>query len=201
MLSPPCYCGWRGLPLNTYRGSQNKGDNEKNIFKYMLSQSKRVVERAFGILSQKFQIYQRTLQLLPENEDIIFATCTLHSYLSDQGVGLSAMGSYANDQSNITKMPKQECNAHWSAVEVTDKFKQIFNSPSGSVPWQNKTVQCCATLQYSVFLSRLCHHISYLTCHLIPHIYAPILLIFHPLLKTNLQHSLQANSRSVVEER
>jgi len=31
-----------------------------------------------------------------------------------------------------------------------------------------------------------------LTYHIIPHIYAPILLIFHALLKTNRQHSLQA---------
>jgi hypothetical protein len=94
--------------LKPYPGSQNKGDNEKIIFNYMLSRSKRVVENAFGILSQKFQIYQRTLQSLPENtDDIIFATYILHSYLRDQGVGLSDMGSSANDQSNLTKIPKQ----------------------------------------------------------------------------------------------
>jgi hypothetical protein len=70
------------------------------------------VENAFGILSQKFQIYQRTLQSLPENADIIFATCILHSYLRDQGVGPRDMGSSANDQSNLTKIPKQGGSAH-----------------------------------------------------------------------------------------
>ena len=35
-----------------------------------------------------------------------------------------------------------------------------------------------------IFLSRHCHYTSYLTCHIIPHIYAPIILIFHPFLKT-----------------
>jgi hypothetical protein len=70
------------------------------------------VENAFGILSQKFQIYQRTLQSLPENADnIIFATYILNSYLRDQGVELSDMGSSANDQSNLTKIPKQGGNA------------------------------------------------------------------------------------------
>jgi hypothetical protein len=45
------------------------------------------VENAFGILSQKFQICHRILQSLPENADVIIATCILHSYLSVQGVG------------------------------------------------------------------------------------------------------------------
>jgi hypothetical protein len=53
-----------------------------------------VVKNAFGILSQKCQIYQRTLQSLPGNEDnFIFATCILYNYLRDQVVGLSDMGS------------------------------------------------------------------------------------------------------------
>jgi len=50
------------------------------------------------------------------------------------------MGSSANDQSNLTKEPKQAGSAHWSAVEVREKFKQIFNSLSGFVPWQNERV-------------------------------------------------------------
>jgi len=33
-----------------------------------------------------------------------------------------------------------------SAFEVRDKFKQFFNSPSGSVPWQNERVQCQVNL-------------------------------------------------------
>ena len=59
----------------------------------MLSRYTRVVENAFGIISQKFQIYQGTLHSLPENADImIFATWISHSYLRNQGVGLSDMG-------------------------------------------------------------------------------------------------------------
>jgi len=54
-----------------------------------------------------------TLQSLPEDADnIIFATCILHSYLRDQDVGLSDMGSSANDQSNLTKVPKYAGSAH-----------------------------------------------------------------------------------------
>ena len=35
-----------------------------------------------------------------------FAVSILHSYLRDQDVGLSDMGSSANDPSNLTKIPK-----------------------------------------------------------------------------------------------
>ena len=98
------------------------------------------MENAFGILSQKFQIYQRTLQSMPGNADnITFATCILHIYQRDQGVGLSDMGNSANVRSNLTKIPNQEGSAHLSSFEVRSKF---FNSPSGSVPWQNERVQC-----------------------------------------------------------
>ena len=77
------------FPLKTYLmrpypGSQSKGDNETSIFNYRLSRARKMVENAFGILSQKFQIYRRTLQSLPENADsVIFATCIFHNYLRD----------------------------------------------------------------------------------------------------------------------
>jgi len=145
-LSPHVIVGVEAFPIKTYLkrsypGSQSKGDNEKSIFNYWLSQARWVVENAFGIRSQKFQIYQRTIQSLPQNADnIIFATCILHNYLRDQGVGLSDTGSSANVRSKLTKIPNQGGSAHQSGFEVRDKFKQFFNSPSGSVPWQNERV-------------------------------------------------------------
>jgi hypothetical protein len=69
-----------------------------------------------------------TLQILPEiADDAIFTTCTLHSSLRYQGVGLSDMRISANNRSNLTKIPKQGGSADWNAFEVWDKFKQIFN--------------------------------------------------------------------------
>jgi len=112
--------------MRPYPGSQSKGDIEKSIFNYRLSRARRAVENAFGILSQKFQIYHRTLQSLPGNADIIFATCILHNYLRDQGVGLSDMDISANVRSNLTKIPNQGGSAHQSALEVRDK--QSFNN-------------------------------------------------------------------------
>ena len=145
-LAPHVIVGDEAFSLKTYLmrpypGPQSKENNEKSIFNYRLSRARRVVENAFGILSQKIQIYHRTLQSLPENADnIIFATCILHNYLRDQGVGLSDMGSSANVRRNLTKLPNQGRSVHQNAFEVRDKFKRFFNSPSGSVPWQNERV-------------------------------------------------------------
>jgi len=54
-LAPHVIMGGEAFPLKTYLlkpypGSQCKGDNEKSVFDYMLSRSRRVVENSFGIL-------------------------------------------------------------------------------------------------------------------------------------------------------
>jgi hypothetical protein len=67
------------------------------------------VENAFAILSQKFRIYRRALQSLPEKADnIIFATCVLHNYLRGQDVGLSHMGGSANVRTILQKYQTKE---------------------------------------------------------------------------------------------
>jgi hypothetical protein len=82
-----------------------------------------VVENEFGISSQKFQIYQRTLHSLPENAHIIFATCIFHNYLRNQGVSLSDIESSANVRSNFTKISNQGRRGHQSAFELRGTFK------------------------------------------------------------------------------
>jgi len=51
------------------------------------------------------------------------------------------MGSSGNVRSNLTKIPNQGGSAYQSSFEIRDKFKQFFNSSSGSVPWQNERMQ------------------------------------------------------------
>jgi D-hexose-6-phosphate mutarotase len=85
--------------MRPHPGSQHKENNEKSEFNYCLFWARRRVKNAFRILYQKFQIYLKTtLQSLLENSDIIFATCILHNYLRDQGVGQSDIVSCENVQ-------------------------------------------------------------------------------------------------------
>jgi hypothetical protein len=64
-LAPHVFVGDKAFPLKTYLmrpypRSQSKGVNEKSNFNYRLSRARRVVENAFGILSQKFKFIRGT---------------------------------------------------------------------------------------------------------------------------------------------
>lgn len=54
----------------------------ERIFNYRLSRARRVVENAFGILSNRFRVFARPIALGPEKVHKITPTCcALHNYL------------------------------------------------------------------------------------------------------------------------
>ena len=62
--------------------SQSGLTKEKRIFNYQLSRARRVVENAFGILSNRFHVFMSPMALAPEKVEIItLASCILHNYL------------------------------------------------------------------------------------------------------------------------
>jgi len=55
---------------------------EKQVFNYRLSRARRVVEHAFGILSQRFRVFGKAIPLSPEKAQVIaMAACCLHNFL------------------------------------------------------------------------------------------------------------------------
>ena len=60
---------------------------EKRIFNYRLSRARRIVENAFGILTNQFRLFLSPIWLSPENvEKIILASCTLYNFLREKSV-------------------------------------------------------------------------------------------------------------------
>ncbi|XP_047518999.1 uncharacterized protein LOC125058904, partial [Pieris napi] len=68
--------------LRPYPSQQSINDSKKGHFNYRLCRARRVVKNAFGILCQKFRIYNRRMHLKPEySEKIVLTTCILHNFL------------------------------------------------------------------------------------------------------------------------
>lgn len=56
----------------------------QRIFNYRLSRARRVIENVFGIITRKFQVFERRILLEPPKaKSITLAACVLHNFLID----------------------------------------------------------------------------------------------------------------------
>lgn len=145
---PYVIVGDEAFPLKTYLLRPYPGKqldcNEKRVYNYRLCRARRVVENAFGLLSQKFRIYNRRMQAKPENADvIILTTCVLHNFIKKYDGKLTYVRDNkqtSEDHStpiNLTNISVQGGNATREAFGIRETYKHFFNSPCGSIPWQN----------------------------------------------------------------
>ncbi|XP_053987931.1 uncharacterized protein LOC128881174 [Hylaeus volcanicus] len=99
--------------LRSYLGSQIQEDRSKRILNYRLSRARRVSENPFGILSQKFQLYNRRLKSKPENADkIVSTTCILHNYLRDCRNIIQDFEHNHTTELNLQNFPRQGGSAN-----------------------------------------------------------------------------------------
>lgn len=142
---PYVIVGDEAFPLKSYLMRPYPGqnlDNSKRIFNYRLSRIRRVVENAFGILSQRFRIYNRRIQATPQNVDhIVLATCILHNFIKMFDCNTYNYEAESTVSStNMENLPFQGGNASRGAFQVREEFKKFFNSEVGSVPWQEERI-------------------------------------------------------------
>lgn len=109
---------------------------QKKIFNYRLSRARRYVECAFGILSNKWRILHRPLNVEPDFAVKIVQACTvLHNFVLERD------GFAADDMNSITELNDvSEEPGHrgrnQAANDVRNALSEYFTSECGSVSWQ-----------------------------------------------------------------
>jgi hypothetical protein len=133
--------------LRPYPGKQLDNEN-KRIYNYRHCRTRRVVENAFGLLTQKFRIFNGRIQANPENADIIvLASCVLHNFIkiSDSNFSYNRNVTECTQlnettTSTLNNIPFQGGNASQQAFNVRELFTDFFNSPDGAVSWQHNYI-------------------------------------------------------------
>ena len=71
----------------------------RRVFNYQLSRARRIVESAFGILAQRFQIYNRWMQYNVETViKIVKVTCVLYNFLCDRNLNVANIYTRLNPE-------------------------------------------------------------------------------------------------------
>jgi DDE superfamily endonuclease len=132
---------------------------EQRIFNYRLSRARRIVENAFGIISQKFRCLRTDMILQPDCcESIVLACCALHNTLlarndnvpntevdfEDTTSNVIRLGDWYQDAAatyiNLSSQTGSATRYSQTAKAVRDSLCQYVNSSEGSVPWQDAMV-------------------------------------------------------------
>ena len=136
--------GDAAFPLKMYLMRPYPGRDitrERHIFNYRHSQARNVVENAFGILTSRWRIFRRSIHLHPNKVDaVVLTTCILHNFLlqptENQRWLEEHEGNHLEDMQRMVGGNRGGQAAH----AVRDKLCHYFNSPLGSVPWQDRMV-------------------------------------------------------------
>ena len=128
---------------------------EERIFNYRLSRARRVVENAFGILVNRFQVMRTTMEHHPDTVRLIVKTCmVLHNLMRSRYPSLQNQvlehelanedmvpGAWRVGQNLVDTVEVQAPNRDSKeGKKQRNLLKHWCNSPVGAVPWQERMV-------------------------------------------------------------
>lgn len=145
IIAPHIFLGDEAFPLlanllKPYPRNQSNCDQTKAIFNYRLSRARRIVENAFGILSQNFRIFYTPIKLNVDSiENLVTCACILHNLIIDErGVPTNCSDLINNELESLSDYQEIEAESSQELkFKIRDTFKDYFNSV-GSIPWQNE---------------------------------------------------------------
>lgn len=124
----------------------------QKIFNYRLSRCRRVVENAFGILSTKFRIFRREMEMRPEGCELVVAACVcLHNmmrrkcpkvYMAPRMVDgentdhEEVEGLWRNEPELDNLSATHARNPRTAAKNLRERLATYFLQKEGEVHWQ-----------------------------------------------------------------
>ncbi|XP_060807386.1 uncharacterized protein LOC106138724 [Amyelois transitella] len=133
---PHVFVGDEAFPLQKnimrpYSRSQQLSQDQKE-FNNRLSRARKVVEDAFGILYQKFEIYNKNIRLNPDMVDnVVLTTCILHNVMRTYNIE-------SNEEYCSRPRPAHH-NLHQEAFNdlrhIGGNTTAAFKSSVGQLPW------------------------------------------------------------------
>lgn len=135
--------------------SQRGLEHDERIFNYRLSRARRVVENAFGILANRFQVLMSTMQHSPSTNRLITTACVvLHNLMrlryprmqnnlidQEDANGNLIPGEWRRDRNmrdcDIVQGPNRD---NRQGKKLRNTLKHWVNSPADSVPWQERMI-------------------------------------------------------------
>ena len=128
---------------------------EEKLANYRISRGRRVVENAFGIMALRWQVLLTTMQQTTETVQLIVKTCmVLHNMMRtrypdhhqalvdhEDGNGNLIPGNWRrNVNMHDMQQARGPTRESTKAKQEREYLKLYFNSPAGSVPWQDNMV-------------------------------------------------------------
>jgi len=121
--------------LRPYSKHHQGGDKSKKIYNCRLSRAQRVVENVFGILTSHWRVFRGLLEVQPETVDkVVLAYCCLHNMLCKECNPPDEIELLCPRTSGPQNL--QQLKRNTPREDVRDYYKDYFNLPVGSLPWQ-----------------------------------------------------------------
>lgn len=112
---------------------------ERRVFNYRLTRGRRVVECAFGLLTNKWRFLHGLINLNRENAICaVKAACILHNFVRERdGVAFEEQVMH-----NMQRAQWSGSRGNTSGAHVRDGFTNYFMT-AGQVPWQLEAIENC----------------------------------------------------------
>ena len=132
-------------------GHEHRLDYDKQIFNYRLCRARRIIENAFGILVQRWRIFDRRIHLQIDNAISVVKACVmLHNFLMEKRFTLQVRAletelnpddvPFLTDEGAIVPLPRVGYHSQAEARRIREVYKAYFNSPEGAVTWQGTRI-------------------------------------------------------------